>query len=83
MFVFVDVNECQSSPCKNGGTCTNKVNYYVCSCWSGYFGTNCESESILVTASCICLERMPYYFSGLAWTLNLRNVGERVSGEQD
>ena len=36
------VNECSSNPCLNGGTCTDLVNGYVCSCQPGYAGANCQ-----------------------------------------
>ena len=37
-------DECQSSPCKHGGTCKDKVNAYSCACAGGYTGVNCETE---------------------------------------
>ena len=43
MFV-VDVIECNSNPCMNGGTCTDRVNRYTCKCRAGYTGGNCESR---------------------------------------
>ena len=42
----IDIDECSSSPCKNGATCTNLVNSYSCSCPNGYTGINCESMFI-------------------------------------
>ncbi|KAJ8040299.1 Fibropellin-1 [Holothuria leucospilota] len=39
-----DINECNSSPCRNGGTCDNMVNGYLCDCAAGYTGTNCETD---------------------------------------
>lgn len=39
----VDLNQCRSSPCKNGGTCVNSPNTYVCQCPPGYLGRNCET----------------------------------------
>ena len=39
---FVDVDECASSPCQNGGTCTDDVNGYKCVCVEGYTDDNCE-----------------------------------------
>src|SRR5271165_6487091 len=41
-FIFADVNECNTFPCKNGGTCTNNPGSYNCSCPSGFTGQNCE-----------------------------------------
>ena len=38
-FIFsqlTDINECSSSPCENGGTCSDAVNEYSCSCVAGY-----------------------------------------------
>lgn len=38
-----DIDDCQNSPCQNGGTCTDKLNGYACACNSGYKGDNCET----------------------------------------
>ncbi|XP_048590512.1 EGF-like repeat and discoidin I-like domain-containing protein 3 [Nematostella vectensis] len=37
---------CDSSPCKNGGSCTNKPDNtgYTCTCPSEYTGTECETQ---------------------------------------
>jgi len=37
-----NVNECNSGPCRNGGTCVNGIGMYVCLCRSGFAGRNCE-----------------------------------------
>ena len=39
---FVDVNECASSPCRNGGTCQDEVDGFTCRCTDGYEGDVCE-----------------------------------------
>ena len=38
------MNECGSSPCENGGNCTDGVNGYTCVCVDGYTGINCETS---------------------------------------
>ena len=42
-----DIDECLSSPCQNGGTCTDDVNGYTCVCDAGYTGTNCKTGKLL------------------------------------
>lgn len=42
VMTVVGINECVSSPCQNGGTCTDLLNGYQCSCASSYTGLNCE-----------------------------------------
>ena len=41
---LVDVDECASSPCQNGGTCLDQINSYNCSCVAGYNGSECETS---------------------------------------
>ncbi|CAH1785690.1 unnamed protein product [Owenia fusiformis] len=40
----LEIVECDSSPCQNGGTCQDGVNGYNCSCSPGYEGVNCQTE---------------------------------------
>ena len=42
-FFFVDVNECSSNPCLNGGTCTDTRNGFTCTCGAFVTGMRCES----------------------------------------
>ncbi|KFE60923.1 FG-GAP-like repeat-containing protein [Hyalangium minutum] len=39
-----NVNECESNPCLNGGTCTDGVNGYTCACTPGYSGATCATD---------------------------------------
>ena len=41
-----DIDDCASHPCKNNGTCTDRVNGYNCSCAPGFNGTQCEKGSL-------------------------------------
>ena len=47
--VFVDIDECSSDPCMNGGTCTDDVNSYRCACIAGYSGEDCEIGNCYIT----------------------------------
>ena len=50
--LLLDTDECSSNPCQNGGTCTDGVNEYTCSCVAGYEGTSCETGKVKVGTSC-------------------------------
>uniref|UniRef100_A0AAV2IWP0 CRUMBS n=1 Tax=Knipowitschia caucasica TaxID=637954 RepID=A0AAV2IWP0_KNICA len=38
----VNINECESEPCQNGGVCLDQVNSYICACSAGFLGLQCE-----------------------------------------
>ncbi|XP_069006982.1 sushi, nidogen and EGF-like domain-containing protein 1 isoform X4 [Embiotoca jacksoni] len=40
----IDVDECGSNPCRNGGTCKDQINSFTCQCPPGYTGTQCETD---------------------------------------
>ena len=35
-----NIDECESSPCLNGGKCTNGINWYQCTCPHGKYTRN-------------------------------------------
>lgn len=41
-FHDLEFDECSSSPCLNGGTCTDGINNYTCACPSPFFGRRCQ-----------------------------------------
>ena len=40
----IDIDDCTSVPCKNGGSCTDQVNSFECTCLAGYTGKRCEID---------------------------------------
>ena len=38
----IDIDECASNPCMNGGTCIDEVNSFSCSCIPGYTDSTCS-----------------------------------------
>ncbi|XP_022803614.1 uncharacterized protein LOC111340956 [Stylophora pistillata] len=40
----VEINECESDPCRNNSTCTDLIGDYLCSCISGYTGKQCQTN---------------------------------------
>ena len=45
IFVLVlDINECASSPCTNGGACIDEIDRFTCECMSGFTGDQCETS---------------------------------------
>ena len=48
-YFFAEIDECESAPCLNGGACTDRINYFQCSCAAGYQGDRCQTSKLLVT----------------------------------
>lgn len=44
MSVILDFDNCLSGPCQNGGSCTDALGSYTCSCLTGYTGVSCETN---------------------------------------
>uniref|UniRef100_A0A3P8UNW3 Sushi, nidogen and EGF-like domain-containing protein 1 n=1 Tax=Cynoglossus semilaevis TaxID=244447 RepID=A0A3P8UNW3_CYNSE len=41
----INIDECASHPCQNGGSCTDLINSFSCECPPGYTGSLCETEN--------------------------------------
>ena len=50
----IDLNLCRSSPCMNGGTCTNSPNTYSCACLPSFTDLDCSVElDACVSSPCV------------------------------
>ena len=44
-FTTDDIDECSAIPCENGGTCSNDVGSFTCTCaGTGFIGPTCSGE---------------------------------------
>ena len=50
---ILDIDECGSNPCENGGTCSDGVNGYTCNCNPGYDGDTCNNGKIILKGICL------------------------------
>lgn len=62
-----EYNECESSPCLNGGTCLDRVGEFQCVCPIGYAGPRCETQ---VRLFCISLFFRRSYSIGVVLSSN-------------
>ena len=44
MLAFLDIDDCKSDPCLNGGTCKDGINSFSCQCAEGFDGSTCENS---------------------------------------
>jgi Notch-like protein len=49
VYVLDTIDNCASSPCQNGATCTDAVNAYECDCTDGWSGTVCTDNLRMCT----------------------------------
>jgi hypothetical protein len=46
-------NTCLSSPCQQGGTCTDGIDSFSCNCVSGYTGAMCQTQLACLSSPCL------------------------------
>lgn len=51
MVLFTELDECDSEPCVNSGTCQDDVDGFTCLCRDGYTGNTCEIGKNVTKAS--------------------------------
>ncbi|TKR93117.1 hypothetical protein L596_007633 [Steinernema carpocapsae] len=52
VFCEIDIDDCNPNPCLNGGTCTDKVNAFECSCVTGTTPPICEDSEFGTIDDC-------------------------------
>ena len=67
---ILDIDECASSPCQNGGTCLNELNMYTCKCQFGFDGVLCQNGMfLLITCKTSSSEQISH---GDLWLITAR-----------
>ena len=56
---FIDIDECKTKPCINGGKCENLPGSYRCNCRSGFMGYHCQTGNG-IDFFCVCLTINPF-----------------------
>ena len=44
--LIADVNECETQPCQNDGTCEDQLGAYACDCVPGYTDIDCSTGQL-------------------------------------
>ena len=64
MLFFLDVDECENSPCEHNGTCINNQGSYTCACVEGWQGENCKEGTACSDAK-VVLELWIYLMNAI------------------
>lgn len=62
-----DENQCASNPCKNGGSCEDNFQSYICLCPDGFEGRNCETSEEPHSVQTGSRGLMGMAWSGVRW----------------
>ena len=49
--VTTDINECENVTCENGGTCSDVINGFECTCAAGFTGHFCQTGEDITNES--------------------------------
>ncbi|XP_069750383.1 neurexin-2-like isoform X5 [Narcine bancroftii] len=77
------LKQCSASPCRNGGSCREGWNRYICDCTgTGFFGRNCETEGTVLSydGSMYMKVMMPLVMHTEAEDIALRFMSQRAYG---
>ena len=50
------IDECESNPCQNNGTCSDQLGGFNCSCVPGFYGDRCEIGVCLFVCLFVCFK---------------------------
>ncbi|XP_053376814.1 delta-like protein C [Mercenaria mercenaria] len=77
-----ELDRCNTSPCKNNGTCVEGADNYTCSCTDGFRGRNCEELDRCSTGPCknngTCVEGADNYTCSCTDGFRGRNYEEEA-----
>lgn len=59
------INNCVSSPCQHGGSCSTGINFFHCACSPSYTGTACEQGGVYHYCSLICIHVCSYMYTAV------------------
>ncbi|XP_078284243.1 neurexin-2-like [Rhinoraja longicauda] len=77
------LKQCGARPCRNGGSCREGWNRYICDCiGTGFFGNNCDTEGTVLSydGSMYLKIMMPMVMHTEAEDISLRFMSQRAYG---
>ncbi|KAJ6655413.1 hypothetical protein lerEdw1_005410 [Lerista edwardsae] len=75
-----DYLSCSSSPCKNGGTCVNERNGFVCACRYPFGGANCSTKMAQENAAAIDFSKGSYRYAPMVAFFASHTYGMNTPG---